>query len=144
MWRIYSIIDISRVLKKHTKRRVKFILKTKLKYYTKEILKYFNIAVIAFGLIVAIILIKYRPVYKVSISGEEIGYVENIEAFEENLKQDVIEQENNNIDNIDISSEPEYELKLINRTLMTNEEEVANKIEDDVVITYKYYYFLVL
>ena len=118
---------------------MKFILKTKLKYYTKEILKYFNIAVIAFGLIVAIILIKYRPVYKVSISGEEIGYVENIEAFEENLKQDVIEQENNNIDNIDISSEPEYELKLINRTLMTNEEEVANKIEDDVVITYKYY-----
>ena len=86
---------------------MKFILKNKLKYYTKEALKYFNIAIIAFGLIIAIILIKYRPVYKVSISGEEIGYIENIQAFEENLKQDIIEQEDKNVDNIDIKSNPE-------------------------------------
>ena len=138
MLRIYSIIDISRV-KKQAKRRVKFILKNKLKYYTKEILKYFNIAVIAFGLIIAIILIKYRPVYKVSISGEEIGYIENIQAFEENLKQDIIEQEDKNVDNIDIKSNPEYELKLVNRTLKTNEQEVTSEMEDEVVVTYKYY-----
>ena len=121
------------------KRRVKFILKNKLKYYTKEILKYFNIAVIAFGLIIAIVLIKYRPVYKVSISGEEIGYIENIEAFEENLKQDIIEQEDKNIDNIDIVSNPEYELKLVDRTLKTNEEEITNEMENEIVVTYKYY-----
>ena len=138
MLRIYSIIDISRV-EKQAKRRVKFILKNKLKYYTKEILKYFNIAVIAFGLIIAIILIKYRPVYKVSISGEEIGYIENIQAFEENLKQDIIEQEDKNVDNIDIKSNPEYELKLVNRTLKTNEQEVTSEMEDEVVVTYKYY-----
>ena len=126
-------------LKNIQKRRVKFILKNKLKYYTKEILKYFNIAVIAFGLIIAIILIKYRPVYKVSISGEEIGYIENIEAFEENLKQDIIEQKDKNIENIDIKSNPEYELKLIDRTLKTDEEEVTNEMEDEVVVTYKYY-----
>ena len=118
---------------------MKFILKNKLKYYTKEILKYFNIAVIAFGLIIAIILIKYRPVYKVSISGEEIGYIENIQAFEENLKQDIIEQEDKNVDNIDIKSNPEYELKLVNRTLKTNEQEVTSEMEDEVVVTYKYY-----
>ena len=121
------------------KRRVKFILKNKLKYYTKEILKYFNIAVIAFGLIIAIVLIKYRPAYKVSISGEEIGYIENIEAFEENLKQDIIEQEDKNIDNIDIKSNPEYELKLVDRTLKTNEEEITNEMENEIVVTYKYY-----
>ena len=121
------------------KRRVKFILKNKLKYYTKEILKYFNIAVIAFGLIIAIVLIKYRPAYKVSISGEEIGYIENIEAFEENLKQDIIEQEDKNIDNIDIVSNPEYELKLVDRTLKTNEEEITNEMENEIVVTYKYY-----
>ena len=118
---------------------MKFILKNKLKYYTKEILKYFNIAVIAFGLIIAIILIKYRPVYKVSISGEEIGYIENIQAFQENLKQDIIEQEDKNVDNIDIKSNPEYELKLVNRTLKTNEQEVTSEMEDEVVVTYKYY-----
>ena len=121
------------------KRRVKFILKNKLKYYTKEILKYFNIAVIAFGLIIAIILIKYRPVYKVSISGEEIGYIENIQAFEENLKNEIISGEIKNVDSINLSEEPEYELKLVNRTLETNESKIATEIEDEVVVTYKYY-----
>lgn len=121
------------------KRRVEFIIKNKLKYYTKEILKYFNIAIIAFGLIIAIVLVKYRPIYKVSISGEEVGYVENIEAFEENLKQGILEGETKNIENIDITSKPEYELKFVDRTLRTNEEDIANNIEQDIVVTYKYY-----
>ena len=118
---------------------MKFILKSKLKYYTKEVIKYFNIAIIAFGFIIAIVLIKYRPVYKVSISGEEIGYIENIQAFEENLKNEIISGETKNVDSINLSEEPEYELKLVNRTLETNEKEIATEIEDEVVVTYKYY-----
>lgn len=118
---------------------MKFILKSKLKYYTKEVIKYFNIAIIAFGFIIAIVLIKYRPVYKVSISGEEIGYIENIQAFEENLKNEIISGETKNVDSINLSEEPEYELKLVNRTLETNESQIATEIEDEVVVTYKYY-----
>ena len=102
-------------------------------------MKYFNIAIIAFGFIIAIVLIKYRPVYKVSISGEEIGYIENIQAFEENLKNQIISEETKNVDSINLSEEPEYELKLVNRTLETNEKEIATEIEDEVVVTYKYY-----
>ena len=118
---------------------MKFILKNKLKYYTKEVIKYFNIAIIAVGFIIAIVLIKYRPVYKVSISGEEIGYIENIQAFEENLKNEIISEETKNVDSINLSEEPEYELKLVNRTLETNEKEIATEIENEVVVTYKYY-----
>ena len=118
---------------------MKFILKNRLKYYTKEVIKYFNIAIIAFGFIIAIVLIKYRPVYKVSISGEEIGYIENIQAFEENLKNEIISGETKNVDSINLSEEPEYELKLVNRTLETNESQIATEIEDEVVVTYKYY-----
>ena len=118
---------------------MKFILKSKLKYYTKEVIKYFNIAIIAFGFIIAIVLIKYRPVYKVSIFGEEIGYIENIQAFEENLKNEIISGETKNVDSINLSEEPEYELKLVNRTLETNESKIATEIEDEVVVTYKYY-----
>ena len=102
-------------------------------------MKYFNIAIIAFGFIIAIVLIKYRPVYKVSISGEEIGYIENIQAFEENLKNEIISGETKNVDSINLSEEPEYELKLVNRTLETNESQIATEIEDEVVVTYKYY-----
>ena len=42
----------------------------KFKFYTKETLKFLNIALIAIGFIIAIILIKYKPMYEVKISGE--------------------------------------------------------------------------
>lgn len=117
---------------------MKLILNPKLKYYTKEILKYFNIVIIGIGFIIAIILIKYKPIYKVTISGEEIGYVQNKKEFKESLKTSLIE-ENKNVDNIELKSDPEYELKLVNRETKTNEEQIASKIEEDAIITYKYY-----
>ena len=117
---------------------MKLILNPKLKYYTKEILKYFNIVIIGIGFIIAIILIKYKPIYKVTISGEEIGYVQNKKEFKESLKTSLIE-ENKNVDNIELKSNPEYELKLVNRETKTNEEKIASKIEEDAIITYKYY-----
>ena len=101
-------------------------------------MKFFNIAMIAFGFIVAIILIKYKPIYQVSISGEELGYVQNKEAFEESLKENAI-VEGKNVDNVVLKTNPEYELKLVDRTLDTNEEELVSEIKEDVVVTYKYY-----
>lgn len=117
---------------------MELILNPKLKYYTKEIFKYFNIGIIGIGLIIAIILIRYKPIYEVSIDGTEIGYVENKEAFKESLKETLVD-ETKNIDNIDQKSEPRYELKFVEKTESTNEEEVASKIEENTIVTYKYY-----
>ena len=76
--RIYSIIKNSRVKKIRFKKGAWiYILNKKIKYYTKEILKYFNILFIAFGIIIAIILVKYKPIYEVKLSGEKIGYIQN-------------------------------------------------------------------
>lgn len=116
------------------------LINNKLKYYAKEIFKYFNITIIALGLIIAIILIKYKPTYKVSISGKEVGYVQNKEAFEESIKQSIINNETKNVDAIDFKAVPEYELKLVDKELKTSEEEIAkNVVQEDIVVTYKYY-----
>ena len=93
---------------------------------------------VAFGFIIAIILIKYKPIYQVSISGEQLGYGQNKEAFEESLKENAI-VEGKNVDNVVLKTNPEYELKLVDRTLDTNEEELVSEIKEDVVVTYKYY-----
>lgn len=90
-------------------------------------------------MIFAIILIKYKPIYKVSISGEELGYVQNKEALEETIKNTVVENKEENIDNIDIKKEPEYKLKLVDKEIETNEKEIAQNIQENVVVTYKYY-----
>lgn len=101
-------------------------------------MKYFNVALIAFGLIFAIILIKYKPIYQVSVSGEELGYIQNKEAFEESLKENAI-AEGKNVDHVEIKANPEYELKLVDRAVDTNEEELVSDMKEEVVVTYKYY-----
>lgn len=88
---------------------------------------------------IAIILIKYKPIYKVSILGEEIGYISQKEAFEESIKENVKLATTKNIEYVDIKETPKYELKLVDRNTETNEEEIIEKIENNLSITYKYY-----
>ena len=94
---------------------------------------------IALGIIIAIILIKYKPMYKVSISGEELGYVENKQALEETLKEEITESSSKTIEDISLNEQPEYELKLVSRTENTEEKEVVQELKEETTITYKYY-----
>lgn len=116
-----------------------FILYKKLKYYTKEVLKYFNITILAFGLIIGMIFIKFKPMYKVTISGEELGYIQNKEALEERVKTSILQEEHKNIDSIEMKSNPEYELKFVDRTMETEEEKIVETAKQSVIVTYKYY-----
>lgn len=77
--------------------------------------------------------------YKVKISGEEVGYIQDKIAFEENVKESIIENATKNIDTIDLKEIPEYELKLVDRTLKTNEDEISENMQEEAIITYKYY-----
>lgn len=91
------------------------------------------------GLVVAIILIKYKPMYKVSISGEELGYVESKLALEESVKEDIINDSNKNVETVELKEQPIYELKLVNRNENTEEDKIIEKAKEDATVTYKYY-----
>lgn len=77
--------------------------------------------------------------YKVSISGEELGYVNSKLALEESVKEDIINDSNKNIEAVDLKEQPIYELKLVNRTENTEEDKIIEKVKEDAIITYKYY-----
>ena len=94
---------------------------------------------IAFGLIIAIILLKYRPIYKVTLAGQEMGYVENGTELEDRIQQEIIEMEGKNIDFVSLDEMPDYELKLVNRKQETNEEEIMLALKENARIMYKYY-----
>lgn len=116
-----------------------FILIEKLKYGTKEISKVFSIVAIGLGLIIAIILIKYKPTYEVKVQGETIGYIEDEESFAQKINGEIVSIKEGNIDAVTLNNEPEYELKLISRNKETNEEQIIAKLKEDVSITYKYF-----
>ena len=122
-----------------SKRRVEYISIKKLKFYTKETIKFFNIALIAIGFIIAIILIKYKPMYEVKIEGTTIGYVENKKSLNEKIQENVENYSKENIESAELTAKPEYELKLVNKSQDENEDEVIIALQNELEITYKYY-----
>ena len=94
---------------------------------------------LGFILIIAIVLIKYKPTYTVSLSGEAVGYVEDKSEFEEAVDKQVMQYTGKNVDSVSLNVEPSYEFKLVNRTENTNEEEIIIALQEETKITYKYY-----
>ena len=75
-----------------------FILIEKLKHGTKEMSTVFSIMAIGLCLIIAIILIKYKPTYEVKIQGEKVGYIENKESFAQKINGEIVSIKEGNID----------------------------------------------
>ena len=118
---------------------MEYISIKKLKFYTKETIKFFNIALIAIGFIIAIILIKYKPMYEVKIEGTTIGYLENKKSLNEKIQENVENYSKENIESAELTATPEYELKLVNKSQDENEDEVIIALQNELEITYKYY-----
>lgn len=116
-----------------------FITRRKLKYYTKETIKFLNITLLAFGFIIAIVLIKYKPMYEVKLSGEEVGYVQDKNKLCELITNNVENYKNKNIDKVELAKNPEYELKLVEKTKESNEDEIIIALQKELDITYNYY-----
>ena len=139
-----GIITLNKILKicirvSLIKRRVDFISIKKFKFYTKETTKYLNIVLIAIGFIISIILIKYKPMYEVKISGESIGYIENKQAINETIKNNIEDLNQANIENIELTKKPEYEFKLVEKSQEENDDEIIVALQKELEITYKYY-----
>lgn len=118
---------------------MEYISIKKLKFYTKETIKFFNIALIVIGFIIAIILIKYKPMYEVKIEGTTIGYVENKKSLNEKIQENVENYSKENIESAELTATPEYELKLVNKSQDENEDEVIIALQNELEITYRYY-----
>lgn len=94
---------------------------------------------IAFGLVIVMVLIKYKPMYEVKISDNTLGYIENIGEFEETIEAQLININGTNANFVTLNEQPEYELKLVSRNTETNESEIYAMLNDKATVTYKYF-----
>ncbi len=102
-------------------------------------MKLLKIAIGSLIIILAIMLLKYKIVYKVTISGQEVGYVSNKYKFEKLINEQIVNKNESNIAYVNISAFPQYQLVLASNSEETNEEEIFNKIDNEAVTTYKLY-----
>ena len=77
--------------------------------------------------------------YEVKIVGTAVGYVESKKALNETIKNNVENYSKNNIESVELTEKPEYELKLVEKTQEENEDEIVVALQKELEITYKYY-----
>ena len=115
-----------------------FILINWVKYYTKEAMKTLKLVTIGSAIVLTVVGIKYKPAYKVTVSGETIGFVDNKTLIEKKIEK-YIDNTSGNVAFREIKSLPEYEFKLINRDKKIDEKSVMLAVESLTTTTYKFF-----
>lgn len=110
-----------------------------MKYYTKEVCKIMKIALIGFLVITIITLIKYKPVYAVTLSGETIGYIADREDIESKINNYINEKDDNIAFRV-TNDLPKFDLMLVSRANKnTPEDLVFDEVKSSIVTTYQTY-----
>lgn len=81
---------------------------------------------------------KYKPVYSVSIDGEEIGYIKNKNNIE-NYINDICNTDEANVAFASVEETPEYEFRLVKSNTKTDEKEIKEIIDNSKTVTYTAY-----
>ena len=103
----------------------------------KRTIKLFKIIAIALAIILAIILIKFRPAYSVSLNGENLGYVGDEEDFNNEVNENILTPSEVNVAFVELDN-VEYSFSLVSRNEV-NEEEVMLAIKENAKNVYRVY-----
>lgn len=116
----------------------------KIMVHTRRGIKFIVLFMFAAFLIVGAIAFLYKPTYSVFINGEQIGYTENKTNLQHKIN-DYIEngdEENSNVAFVQVANLPEYKLCLLKKNIVTNDDEIYNKVKEQGVTYYRYYAIL--
>ena len=115
-----------------------YILKRKILYHAKKSFKCITIFFLLLISIIAIIAFKYKPAYAVTISGEVVGYISDKVVLEQRIKDEILAH-TGNVAFVTIKQFPEYELQLVDRKILNNDDEIISSLKENAQITYRYY-----
>lgn len=100
--------------------------------------KTLKILTIGSAIVLTVVFIKYKPAYKVIMSGEAIGYVNDKDLIEIKIEK-YINDDSGNIAFKEIEGLPQYEFKFITRDKTTEDKDIMLAIENLTTTTYKNY-----
>lgn len=101
--------------------------------------KFTILVVLAAAIMIGAITYIYKPIYSVTLNGEQIGYSENKNKLQQRINEYIEKGNGQNIAFVEISELPEYSLCFLKRNVETNDEEIYNKVISQGINYYKYY-----
>ena len=120
------------------------ILTERIKMSRKNKVKIFRIlvAIVAIAIIIGVIAYLYKPTYRVILNGEMIGYTENKGKLQNKINEYVKNGDGENVAYVQIDTMPEYQLCLLKKDIVANDEEIYNKVKEQGTPYYRYYAIL--
>ena len=107
----------------------------------RNAIKFISLVSVATVIIVAAIILIYRPIYKVTLNGEEIGYCEDKETLQNKINDymDKGEEGQSNVAFVQIDDMPEYEMCLQKKGITTNDDEIFNTVKATGITYFRFY-----
>lgn len=110
--------------------------------FARKSIKLTILIAVSIFLIICAVALFFKPIYSVTINGEAVGYSKDKSKLQAKINK-YIESgecgENSNIAFVQVDNMPEYKLCLLKRNIVTNDDEIFEKIKQSGVIYYKYY-----
>ena len=110
--------------------------------FARKSMKLTILIAVSIFLIICAVALFFKPIYAVTINGESVGYSADKSKLQARINQ-YIESgeggENNNIAFVQVENMPEYKMCLLKRNIVTNDDEIFEKIKQSGVTYYKYY-----
>ena len=113
----------------------------KIYVYIRGTAKLISLIAVATVIIVAAIILIYKPIYEVSINGESIGYCEDKDALQNKINDYMEngEEGQKNVAFVQIDDMPEYQMCLQKKGITTNDDEIFCKIKETGVTYFRFY-----
>ncbi len=109
--------------------------------HTKRGIKFIVLFAIATFLIIGTIAFLYKPTYSVFINGEHVGYTEDRSNLQHKINEFIEkgDKDNKSVAFVQVQNLPEYKLCLLKKDIVTNDDEIFNKIKEEGTTYYRYY-----
>ncbi len=116
----------------------------KVMIHTKRSIKIIVLFLVSIFIIIGTVAFLYKPTYSVFIQGEQVGYTEDKSALQQEINSYIKngEEGNQNVAFVQVENLPEYQLCLLKKDVVPNDEEIFNKVKEQGITYYRYYAIL--
>ena len=113
----------------------------KILIFARKSMKLTILIAVSIFLIICAVALLFKPIYSVTINGEAVGYSKDKSKLQTKINKYMENGEgnNSNIAFVQVDNLPEYKMCLLKRNIVTNDDEIFEKIKQSGVVYYKYY-----
>ena len=109
--------------------------------HIRNTVKVLSLVMLGIVLIFAAIVLIYKPIYKVTLDGEKIGYCEDKNALQTKINKymESGEEGQEHVAFVQIDDLPEYSMCLLKKGIVTNDDEIYESVKKTGTTYYRYY-----